>query len=165
MPSFFCGIKIHSKILKRHIKKAETLSFFFADMFVMLFMSSSKCQKIRTFGVCKYFQPLVDKNIVHKKICHTVQHNTQSDKEHIVEILQRAKVHQGNGGQGKNHEKPIVFFQFAFVAVIVMISVQKPQKAMHHILVNNPSSSFHSDEYGYCDEYIYHWLKSFSKMP
>ena len=123
MPSFFRGIKIHFEIFKRHIQKAKTLAFFLADMFVMLFMSSAKCQKIRTFGVGKNFQPLVDKDVVHKKISHTVQHNAQSDKEQIIEILQRTKVHQGNSGQGKNHEEPIVFFQFAFAAVVVMVAM------------------------------------------
>src|SRR5690606_18462682 len=150
-PSFFSGIKIHSEIFERHVQKSETFAIFFSRVLVMLFVSPAKCQKIRVFGVCENFKPLMNKNIMYKKIRHSVQHYAQSDKEQIIEVVQRTEVHQGNGWQGKNHKEIVVLFKSALIAMVVVVPVQNPQKAVHHVFMDNPGCSFHQYKCQQCD--------------
>lgn len=49
---------------------------------------------------------------------------------------------------GKNEEKPVIFFKKAvFVRGVVVIFVPAPQPAMHQIFMSSPGYEFHC---GYC---------------
>lgn len=88
----------------------------------------------------------MNKNIVDKEIRHTVEHNAQTDEKKIIKIPEGTKIHEGNRGQSKNDEEIIIFLQNALVAVVMVIPVQYPEKAVHHVLVYNPGGAFHGNK-------------------
>jgi len=112
-------------------------------MLVVLLVCSAQRQKIGTLGVGQKFNPLVDKNIVHEKVSHSVQHNAQSDVKQIIEVFKRTKVHQSDRWYGKYDKEVVVLFKNALIAVVVMVPVQKPKETVHNIFVDNPGCPFH----------------------
>ena len=68
--SFF--IKVHLKVFYRNPKETKAFTLFFSGVFMMLLMRSSDGHQIRIFRIAKYFDALMNKNIVDKKISHSV---------------------------------------------------------------------------------------------
>lgn len=100
--------------------------------------------------IFKDFYALVDKDVMYKKIGHTVQRNPHTNVKIDIEAISTTKIHEKNGRNGKNNKEIIVFFQRRIAAVIVMVPVQRPQEAMHNVLVNEPGKAFHHKK---CYEY------------
>lgn len=59
----------------------------FRRMLVMLLVRSTESQEISILSFGQEFNPLMDKNIMNKKISHTVQHDAQSDIEQIIKLF------------------------------------------------------------------------------
>jgi hypothetical protein len=81
--SFF---KIHSEVLYRYPKKAETFSLVFASMFVVLLMRPPYGQEIGVLSISDQWNPLMNKNIVYKEIRHTIDGYAHPYKEYVIII-------------------------------------------------------------------------------
>jgi len=110
---------------------------------MMLLMGTSYGQQIRILGVSKQFEPLMDENIMYEKISHSIQRNSNGNIKVDIKIMNGSVIHQDNRWNCKNGEKIIVPFHMTFIAVVMMIPVKRPQKAMHDVFVDAPGHSFH----------------------
>src|SRR5690554_3299728 len=97
------------------------------------------------------FDPLMDEYIMYKKIGHPVQHDAQPDKKQVVVTLKRSEIHQCYGGYGENDKEIIVLLHNAFIAMVVVVPVQHPQKPVHHVFVDKPRCPFHGYKGDQCD--------------
>lgn len=156
MTSGVLSLKIHLKIFHRDVQKTKTFTVFLDQMLVVLLMTASDGLEIGVVGAGKQFNTLVNEDIVHQKIGNAVEGNAEADVKQIIEFPNRTKVHQRDRRQGEDDKKVIVFFHGTFVAVVVVIPVQYPEKSMHHVFVDEPGSSFHGDKYGKYYQYIHH---------
>jgi hypothetical protein len=96
--------------------------------------------------------PLVDKNVVYKKICHAIEAHTRTNIKYRAEPVTYTNVHHQNGGRGKDQEEIIVFLKIAFITVVVVVAVERPKQPVHYMLVYHPGQAFH---YKKCYRYYY----------
>ncbi len=98
----------------------------FAQMLVMHLVGSPDRPEINRIGIPENFKALVDKYIMHQKVGKSVQRNTQSYPEKVIETLVQANCETGNARRSENHKEVIILFKEITVVALVMIVVQEP---------------------------------------
>ena len=74
------ALSCFDKILVGHPEHAKTLTMFFTKMFVVHLVRPAYGTEVDVIGLAQPLEPLMDKNVVHKKVGKPVNRNTQSDK-------------------------------------------------------------------------------------
>ena len=108
----FSFIKEHSEVFYWNPQKSKTLAMFFMCMFMMLLVSSSNSKQIGVFGVFENFKSLMNENIMHKKISHSVQCNSYSYIKIGVKIFDGSIIHQSNRRNCEYGKKIIISFRW-----------------------------------------------------
>lgn len=113
------------------------------------FMGSSNAFCVPIISISEYFETLVDKNIVHKKIGKSISKNAQtngqsSPKTEIAPTHKTAYTHHCI----KNKEVIITFPPTA-VIFVMMVFVNLPQETVHNVFMCKPRHKFHNAKSGY----------------
>lgn len=116
---------------------------------MMLLVRPPDRQQIWIFCISQKPNALVNKNIVHKKVSHSIYGDPKSDIKQVVIIINGTDVHQYDRRNGKDQKEVIVSLQWPFIAVVVVVAVQHPQKSVHHVFVDHPGGAFHQKYSGY----------------
>ena len=81
-------------------------------------------------------------NIMHKKICKTIQSYACPDAYNPPCLLHTAQHYAEPAWYSENDKECIILFKEA-PCFFVMVFVQVPKKPMHHVFVSKPGYSFH----------------------
>ena len=95
-------------------------------MFVVNFMCPSHAPGIPIVDISEYFETLVDKDIVHHKVCDAVGQNTKTQGPTIPKpgiIAQREQYHAHNSVKD---EKGIIALEPGVMVLFVVIFVETP---------------------------------------
>jgi hypothetical protein len=74
-----------------------------------------------------------------------ISHDPEANGLHPPDIINCSKQYQQHAGNGEDHKEPVVLFEEAGL-FLVMVAVQEPEKAMHHVPVCEPGDAFHGEE-------------------
>lgn len=95
-------------------------------MFVMDFMGSSYRFCIPVVGIPKYFKSLVNKNIVHQKIGHSVNKNSNANGQSRPKIVFSPKDYKTTANDSIKNKEKIIAFKPRLVVFFVVILMQHP---------------------------------------
>jgi hypothetical protein len=118
--------KVHPEVFDGYPQEAEAFPSFPRCMPVVLFVRPPDGPQVRMLRSPQQFQPLVNKDIMHKKIRHTITGDPEADIKKIIEILPGACIHQCDCGKGKYEKEIIIAFQLSSAARVMVIAVQYP---------------------------------------
>jgi hypothetical protein len=123
-------------------------------MFMMHFVCPAYSTNVRVITPGKPFETLVNDHFMHYEIRNAVHGKTSTDTDHPVLFINDAQHNEQPAGYGKYEKVGIILFKKTR-AFLVMVLVQSPTKAVHDVAVQAPGKSFHQDEGGECDQYVY----------
>ncbi len=75
------ALSCFDKILVRHPKHAKTLTMLFTQMFVVHLVRPAYGTEVDVIGLAQPLEPLMDKNVVHKKVGKSVNRDPKPDKQ------------------------------------------------------------------------------------
>lgn len=111
----------------------------------MHLVCSSDGPEVPVVAVAEDFKPLMDEDVVNKKITEAVNSNAYTDIKLDVAAGQYTEEHEQHAGEGEDEEEGVVFFKEAGMT-LVMVAVQDPKQAVHDILMGKPGHEFHEEE-------------------
>jgi len=95
-------------------------------MFVMDFVSSPNTASVPVIRVTKHLKSLVDENIVHEKISHSIGKNTQSYGETSPKVVLIPADEAQYTDNGIKNEKGIITLPPTAVVFVMMVLMQDP---------------------------------------
>jgi hypothetical protein len=99
------------------------------------------------------FEPLVNDDIVHNKISQAVCHDAEANSLQIPAVsISTEKDEQHTGNSEYDKEEIVLLKESRFN--LVMVPVQVPEKAVHHISMRKPGNAFHDNEGSQENKYI-----------
>jgi hypothetical protein len=99
------------------------------------------------------FEPLVDDDIMHNKISQAISHDAETDRLQIPSVsISTEKDEQHTGNSKYDKEEIVLLKESRFYLVVV--PVQVPEKAVHHIAMRKPGNAFHDNEGSKENKYI-----------
>jgi len=96
---------------------------FLIYVFMVHFMRPAQSFEITVIRVSQYFKTLVNKNVVHKKVCRTIGGDTYSNIQGQLNTIKAAQGQANDAWDGKNQEKEVVSFKKSWVVFLVVIPV------------------------------------------
>src|SRR5690606_14745075 len=108
--------------------------------------------KIGVVCIAKQLEPLVDKDIMDKKIGHAIQRDAQAYPKQVVVALGHSQVQADDSGYSKNRKEEIIVLKEAGRLFFVVVLVEVPKDAVHDVLVGKPSHAFHGDKSQHYDK-------------
>jgi hypothetical protein len=143
---------LRAEITHRYNQHPEIFTVFLVQVFVVNFVRAADAQYIPVAPVAQQFESLVDDNVVYDEITKPIHRNTYTDIQ--PEIIKHQPGHVTvRAGNGENHEERIVFFKKALFPLVV-IAVEIPQKAVHHVLMREPGHELHEEERYHGNAYV-----------
>jgi hypothetical protein len=134
------------EIFKRNEEHSEALPVLFAKVFVVDFVRPPNAPGIPVVGISKYFEALMDKDIVHQEIRDSVRQDPQTDGPALPEIRICTGHDEGHADHRVENEKGIVALEPGIVVLPVVVLVKAPQEPMHDILMGKPRHELHDAE-------------------
>lgn len=118
------------------------------------FMSTSYRPEVSVICFPEEPEPLMNENVVYKKVGHPVNGNSQANPEKVIIAGLHPKEKSCDTGNGENEKEKIVVLKETLRLLVVMIFVQRPQQTVHDIFMSEPGHAFHSEECGQNNENI-----------
>jgi hypothetical protein len=118
---------------------------FFAGFFVVRFVAFAQGDEPGARYISKELEALVDEPVVHQYIADAVERDANAEVELIVEAVHDPEHDEQPGGYGEYEGEEVVLFEM-FIVRAVMIFVQTPQEAVHHVSMQQPGNRFHASE-------------------
>jgi hypothetical protein len=126
---------------------AKTFSFFFLQVLVVHLVCPAYGAYVQAAAAGKPFKPLVNDYVMHQKVSEAIHCYAKTDGCCPVSVALQAQHNAEPAWYGKNEEESIVFFKKPW-SFLVVIFVEVPQKAVHHIAVCEPCDAFHEAKSG-----------------
>jgi hypothetical protein len=127
---------------------------FFIDVLVVHLVGTAHSTAITAVGIPEDLKTLVDKDIVNQKIGKPIGENTQSNGKANLENIILPQQEKPDAYKGIEDKKGIVALKPGVVVLAVVVAVQVPQKAVHHVLMREPRHKFHDEESKHKNQYI-----------
>ena len=140
------------KVLERRQQHAETLTILLTQMLVVNLMRSTDALGVPVVGVSKHLKTLMDKDVVHQEVGHTIGEDSQAYGQSCPKVVILPGNEAADAYCSIKKEKEIVAFPPATMVFFMMILMKGPQKAMHDILVGKPSHELHHKKGGQINE-------------
>jgi hypothetical protein len=116
----------------------------FTQMFVVHLVRPAYGTEVNVIGLAQPLEPLMDKNVVHKKVGKSVNRDSKPDKQQERQRSVQAKPKAKYAGRSENEKKVIVLLKKRTWVFAVMVLVQKPEEAMHQVFVSQPCNRLHT---------------------
>ena len=135
------------EILERNEQHPETLPFFLAQVLMVHLVRASYCTEVEIVRVPQPFGALMDEYIVDEKIGCTIQRDPSGDPNaHIRNSRLGTEKEEGDRGHGEDQEEGIVPLEDAAMILLVVITMQHPQQAVHDEPMGEPRHELHERE-------------------
>jgi hypothetical protein len=127
---------------------------FFIDVFVVHLVGTAHRTSIAAVGIPEDLKTLVDKDIVNQKVGKPIGENAQSYGKANFKYAVLPQQKKANTYKCIEDKKGVVALKPGIVVLAMMVAVQVPQKAMHHVLMRKPRHKFHDEKSEHKNQYI-----------
>jgi hypothetical protein len=88
---------------------------------------------------------------VNHTITKSVKCDSKSNEKQIIDSALNSVVKKDDTGNGKNDKKDVIAFKNVLVFGLVMIGMEIPHQAVHHVFMSEPGDTFHEKKNCYCN--------------
>lgn len=142
-----CGLTCLQIVLERYQQHAEALPIFLTQMLVMHFVRFANGHQVGVVRAFEPLDPLMYEDLVDQEVRDPVRQDAQAEpRPRCIQTLQAARDEEPYARYGEDQEEAIVPFQEAGMVLLVMVRMEIPQPAVHHVLVCRPRHDLHRDE-------------------